>query len=64
MNTLGMRGTGSHDVVVEDVFIPKRHAGLAAPLEEPGTAFQGAGTCAAETRSMSLPPASSRSRSG
>jgi hypothetical protein len=36
-----MRGTGSHDVVVEDVFIPKRHTGLVAPLEVPGTAFQG-----------------------
>jgi indole-3-acetate monooxygenase len=40
-DTLGMRGTGSHDVVVEDVFIPERHTALVAPLEEPGTAFQG-----------------------
>lgn len=40
-DTLGMRGTGSHDVVVEDVFIPERHTALVAPLEEPGTPFQG-----------------------
>ena len=40
-DTLGMRGTGSHDVVIEDVFIPERHAGLVVPLERPGTAFQG-----------------------
>ena len=40
-HTLGMRGTGSHDVVVSDVFIPERHTALLAPLEQPGTAYQG-----------------------
>ena len=39
--TLGMRGTGSHDVVVSDVFVPERHTALLAPLEKPGTAYQG-----------------------
>jgi alkylation response protein AidB-like acyl-CoA dehydrogenase len=40
-HTLGMRGTGSHDVVVSDVFVPARHTALLVPLEQPGTAFQG-----------------------
>jgi alkylation response protein AidB-like acyl-CoA dehydrogenase len=40
-HTLGMRGTGSNDVVVSDLFIPERHTALLAPLEKPGTAFQG-----------------------
>jgi alkylation response protein AidB-like acyl-CoA dehydrogenase len=40
-HTLGMRGTGSHDVAVSDLFIPERHTALLAPLEQPGTAYQG-----------------------
>jgi alkylation response protein AidB-like acyl-CoA dehydrogenase len=40
-HTVGMRGTGSHDVVVKDVFIPERRTTLLAPLTRPGTAFQG-----------------------
>ena len=40
-HTLGMCGTGSHDVLVEDVFIPERRTALLAPLERPGKAFQG-----------------------
>ena len=38
-HTLGMRGTGSHDVALDDVFIPERHTALLAPLERPGKAF-------------------------
>jgi alkylation response protein AidB-like acyl-CoA dehydrogenase len=40
-NTLGMRGTGSHDVLIEKAFIPERRTALVAPLEKPGEAFQG-----------------------
>jgi alkylation response protein AidB-like acyl-CoA dehydrogenase len=40
-HTLGMRGTGSDDVVVSDQFIPERHTALWLPLEKPGTAYQG-----------------------
>jgi alkylation response protein AidB-like acyl-CoA dehydrogenase len=40
-HTLGMRGTGSDDVAVSDLFIPERHTALMAPLEKPGTAYQG-----------------------
>jgi alkylation response protein AidB-like acyl-CoA dehydrogenase len=39
--TLGMRGTGSHDVTVADLFIPERRTALLVPLEKPGTAYQG-----------------------
>jgi alkylation response protein AidB-like acyl-CoA dehydrogenase len=31
--TLGMRGTGSHDYRVDDVFIPERRAWMVAPVE-------------------------------
>jgi alkylation response protein AidB-like acyl-CoA dehydrogenase len=40
-HTLGMRGTGSDDVAVSDLFIPERHTALLVPLEKPGTAYQG-----------------------
>jgi indole-3-acetate monooxygenase len=39
--TLGMRGTGSHDVLMTDVFVPSRHTALLAPYKKPGTAYQG-----------------------
>lgn len=39
--TLGMRGTGSHDVVMSDVFVPECHATLLVPLDKPGSAYQG-----------------------
>jgi alkylation response protein AidB-like acyl-CoA dehydrogenase len=41
-NTLGMRGTGSHDIALDDVFIPERHTAPVALLAAPGKAFQGA----------------------
>jgi indole-3-acetate monooxygenase len=40
-HTMGMRGTGSNDVAVSDLFIPEQHTALLAPLEKPGTAYQG-----------------------
>ena len=39
--TLGMRGTGSHDVLMTDVFVPSRRAALLVPLEKPGSAYEG-----------------------
>jgi alkylation response protein AidB-like acyl-CoA dehydrogenase len=39
--TLGMRGTGSHDVAISDVFVPSRHTAVLAPYEEPGSAYHG-----------------------
>ena len=39
--TLGMRGTGSHDVRMIDVFVPMRRTALLAPLEKPGIAYGG-----------------------
>src|SRR5262245_16022627 len=38
-HTLGMRGTGSDDVVVSDQFIPERHTAPWVLLEKPGTAY-------------------------
>ncbi|MFC5948729.1 acyl-CoA dehydrogenase family protein [Pseudonocardia lutea] len=42
-DVLGMRGTGSHDVVLDDVLVPERRAALLMPFGEtpPGPAFQG-----------------------
>jgi acyl-CoA dehydrogenase len=34
---LGMRGTGSHDIQLEGVFIPRRRAGLRRPAGKCGT---------------------------
>jgi alkylation response protein AidB-like acyl-CoA dehydrogenase len=40
-NTLGMRGTGSHDVNVDDLFVPAERAVPFKPLEQPGRAYSG-----------------------
>ncbi|MCE7986394.1 MAG: hypothetical protein DYG89_34920 [Caldilinea sp. CFX5] len=40
-HTLGMRGTGSHDVAVADQFIPEQRTVPLAPLGQPGQAYQG-----------------------
>jgi alkylation response protein AidB-like acyl-CoA dehydrogenase len=40
-NTIGMRGTGSHDISLDDVFIPSARAVPWQPLETPGTAYRG-----------------------
>ena len=39
--TMGMRGTGSHDVAPADMFVPERFTAPVVPLERPGTAYQG-----------------------
>jgi len=39
--TLGMRGTGSHDVAITDVFVPLSHTAVLAPYETPGSAYEG-----------------------
>jgi hypothetical protein len=39
--SLGMRGTGSDDVMVSNLIIPERYTALLTPLEKPGTAYQG-----------------------
>ena len=39
--TLGLGGTGSHDVEVSDVFVPSARAPLFVPLEKPSRAYSG-----------------------
>lgn len=38
---LGMRGTGSHEIVADDVFVPAERAAALRPFEDLGPAFQG-----------------------
>jgi alkylation response protein AidB-like acyl-CoA dehydrogenase len=40
-HTVGMRGTGSHDVTAKDVFVPGRRTAVLAPLEKPARGFEG-----------------------
>ena len=40
-NTMGMRGSGSHDVECIDTFIPEHWTALWLPLEKPGAAYSG-----------------------
>src|SRR5262249_33224278 len=40
-NTMGMCGTGSHDVNIDDVFIPKSRAVPWVPLVNPGNNYEG-----------------------
>jgi alkylation response protein AidB-like acyl-CoA dehydrogenase len=40
-NTMGMRGTGSHDARMTDVFVPLHHAPFFVPLKSPCEAYQG-----------------------
>ncbi|MDE2930702.1 MAG: acyl-CoA dehydrogenase family protein [Chloroflexota bacterium] len=40
-NTLGMRGTGSHDVIVDDVFVPRSHTHELGPITNPNPPFDG-----------------------
>jgi len=38
---LGMRGTGSHDIVASDVFVPETRAAFLRPFDDLGPAYQG-----------------------
>ena len=40
-HTLGMRGTGSHDIKLTDVFIPERRTFIMGPFDHPGSAYRG-----------------------
>jgi len=40
-DTLGMRGTGSHDTTLTDVFVPARRTFVVGPFTSPGSAFTG-----------------------
>jgi alkylation response protein AidB-like acyl-CoA dehydrogenase len=40
-NTAGMRGTGSNDIAVDDVFVPDHRIAVVAPLNEPAPAYAG-----------------------
>jgi alkylation response protein AidB-like acyl-CoA dehydrogenase len=40
-HTLGMRGTGSTDIAVEDLFVPDRRTAPVAPLVNPPPGFEG-----------------------
>ena len=40
-HTLGMRGTGSHDIKLTEVFIPARWTFVMRPFDHPGSAFRG-----------------------
>jgi alkylation response protein AidB-like acyl-CoA dehydrogenase len=40
-NTMGMRGSGSHDVEMQDAFIPEHWAAPWGPLAKPGSAYEG-----------------------
>jgi alkylation response protein AidB-like acyl-CoA dehydrogenase len=39
--TLGMRGTGSHDINVDKIFVPESHAVPFGPMETPSSAYSG-----------------------
>jgi indole-3-acetate monooxygenase len=39
--TMGMRGTGSHDVLMTNAFVPEHRTALLAPYEKPGSAYKG-----------------------
>ena len=40
-DTLGMRGTGSHDMEISELFVPEHRTAAMAPLEKPHRAYQG-----------------------
>jgi alkylation response protein AidB-like acyl-CoA dehydrogenase len=40
-DTLGMRGTGSHDIEVKDIFVPAERAVPFVPFEKPSPAYSG-----------------------
>lgn len=39
--TMGMRGTGSHDISMKNVFVPSHRIAVLAPYEQPGSAYGG-----------------------